>query len=60
MTSFGIANVLYDLATDMDYRDYEETRSKEVTQIKRELEYVGKSSLLYKVIEEIVRRETKQ
>ena len=59
MTAFGIANILYDMATDMDYGDYEETRGKEIAQIVRELEFIGQHSLLYKVIEEIARGETR-
>lgn len=58
MTSFGIANILYDLATDMDYADYEGTRDKEIEEIKRELDSI-ENTTLYKLLEEIVRKEIK-
>jgi hypothetical protein len=56
MTNFGIANILYDLATDMDYADYEETRSKDIEKIKKELDNI-ENTTLYKLLEEIARRE---
>ncbi len=56
MTNFGIANILYDLATDMDYADYEETRSKDIEKIKKELDNI-ENTTLYKLLEEIVRKE---
>ena len=56
MNNFGIANILYDLATDMDYADYEETRSKEIEQIKMELDNI-ENTTLYKVLEEVVRKQ---
>ena len=59
MTPYGIANILYDLATDMDYADYEETRGKEIKAIMEDLEYVGTGSTLYKALEMIVEKEIK-
>ena len=59
MTLFGIANILYNLATDIDYRDYEETQDKEIKSIIEDLEYLGEGSTLYKVIEMIVEKEMK-
>jgi hypothetical protein len=56
VTNFGIANILYDLATDMDYADYEETRDKEIEKIKKELDSI-ENTTLYKLLEEIVRKE---
>ena len=56
MSNFAVANILYDLATDMDYADYEETRSKEIEQIKTELDNI-ENTTLYKVLEEIVRKQ---
>jgi hypothetical protein len=56
MTNFGIANILYDLATDMDYADYEETRGREIKKIKKELDSI-ENTTLYKLLEEIVRKE---
>ena len=58
MKNFGIANILYDLATDMDYADYEETRGKEIEEIKKELDNI-ENTTLYKLLEEIAQKETK-
>ena len=58
MTNFGVANILYHLATDMDYADYEETEKTDIAKIKEELDSLGEDSSLYRAITEIVRKET--
>ena len=51
-----LAMELYDMATDIDYRDYEETKENDILLILRDLESLPKDSALLQCLEVIVNR----
>ena len=51
-----LAMELYDMATDIDYRDYEETKENDILLILRDLESLPKDSALLQCLEMIVNR----